>query len=62
MLTQPRSDVRGCSRAGMQAAPGEGGLLVQGNYWRKDSFESCQLPTRPIARGMNASVVKGEWR
>lgn len=58
MQTQPRSDVTGCSRAGVQAAPGEGGLLVQGNYWTKGSSESYQLPTRPVARGMNASVVK----
>lgn len=42
----------------MQAAAGEGGLLIWGNYWREDTVESCQLPTFPTAGGMNASVLK----
>lgn len=49
---------KGCPRAGMQAAAGEGGLLIWGNYYREDTVESCQLPTFPTAGGRNVSVLK----
>ena len=43
---------------GMQSASAERSLLTWGNYQGEDSVKSCQLPTFPTTRGMNASVLK----